>query len=190
MPHTRPPTSRICAEKIQFGGALDKAEPGNTWNLRSRVLWYTPFSSLRPTWVGRPASRLRWMDSKRRATAASSSTDCFSRSPPLPCGERIEVRGRCSRDERLFVFFALAEALFTLSRKPGPSPRPSLQRREGDLMALSAEAAFPSRVHPRSCTTSNSCRCNSRHSRMRIKLRKCREHQSRSFDWVSSSCTS
>jgi hypothetical protein len=23
--------------KIQFGGALDNAEPGNTWNLRSRV---------------------------------------------------------------------------------------------------------------------------------------------------------
>ncbi|CAM5351811.1 hypothetical protein RLIN73S_07457 [Rhodanobacter lindaniclasticus] len=39
MPHTRPPTSRICAENTQFGGALASAEPGKTWNLRSRVPW-------------------------------------------------------------------------------------------------------------------------------------------------------
>src|SRR5690348_760243 len=56
-----------------------------------------PRSSLRPTCVGRPAKRLRWIVSKRSAASFSTVTG-FSPSPPLHLGKRIEVRGGCSRD--------------------------------------------------------------------------------------------
>ena len=180
--HTLPPTSRICAAKIQFGGSFASAEPGNTWNLRSRVPWKMPRSSLRPTWVGRPAKRLRWIVSKRSA-ASFSTIPRSSRSPPLPFGERVGERGGCSRERS-----CEARLLLPGLRKPGPSPRPSPRRGKGDAMWPPRGGEEASSFHPSSCTTSSNCRCSSRHSRMRMKLRKCREHQSRSFDCVSSPC--
>ena len=157
--HTLPPTSRICAANTQFGGVFASAEPGNTWNLRSRVLWKMPRSSLRPTCVGRPARRLRWMFSNGRADSSSL--------PPLPAA--VGWGGV------LWVGGVL------------PPPGLPLRAGGGDKRA-GARAGDASSFHPSSCTTSSNCRCSSRHSRMRMKLRKCREHQSRNLDCVSSSC--
>src|SRR6185503_7167651 len=79
-----------------------------------------PRSSLRPTCVGRPAKRLRWIVSKRSAASFSTVTG-FSPSPPLPLGERIEVRGGCSRD-----FSCEARLFFAVLRELAPLPPPPL----------------------------------------------------------------
>ena len=63
-----------------------------------------------------------------------------------------------------------------------------MQRRVAAVDAPARVAVVGSDFQPSSSHSSFSCRCSSRHSRMRRKPRKCFSHQSRSFDCVSSSC--